>query len=255
MKKTLYLEAGKDDISKYVIFSGDPFRVEILKQFLDNPIQVSHSREFNTYTGFYKGLKVTITSTGIGSPSSAIAMEEMYECGMEVALRMGTVMSLKEELLGHYIVPIASVRSERTSLTYVDRDYPAVADHEFVSVISEEVKKRNKICDNGLNLTLDGFYSLMKESKLSKEMSRDISKTFIKAKSLGIVGIDMESSLILVLGRLMGVKTAVLTLASVLENLKGFLGEDERIKGEKELSLIALDSIYEYSLRRKDAKI
>ena len=66
---------------------------------------------------------MTITSTGIGAPSAAIAMEEIYNCGMKVALRMGTVMSLKDELLGHYIVPVASVRRESTSETYIEVNY------------------------------------------------------------------------------------------------------------------------------------
>ena len=111
---TLYMGGSPETVAKHVLFSGDPWRVEVLKQYLDNPKQVAFMREFNTYTGTYKGLPVTVTSTGIGAPSAAIAMEEMYECGMEVALRMGTVMALQDDMLGHFIVPIGSMRRATT---------------------------------------------------------------------------------------------------------------------------------------------
>ena len=112
---TLYLGADRSNISKYVLFSGDPWRVEVLKQYLENPQKVAFKREFNTYTGTYKGVEITVTSTGIGAPSAAIAMEEMYECGMEVAVRMGTVMALEDDMLGKFIIPIAAMRREGTS--------------------------------------------------------------------------------------------------------------------------------------------
>ena len=85
---TLYMGASEETVAKYVLFSGDPWRVEVVKKYLDNPKKVAFMREFNTYTGTYKGVEITVTSTGIGAPSAAIAMEEMYESGMQVAVRM-----------------------------------------------------------------------------------------------------------------------------------------------------------------------
>ena len=95
---TLYLGADTSTVAPYVIFSGDPFRVEVLQKYFDNPKHVAFKREFNTYTGSYKGVPITVTSTGIGAPSAAISMEEMYEAGMKVAVRMGTVMALQDEI-------------------------------------------------------------------------------------------------------------------------------------------------------------
>lgn len=124
---TLYMGADQETIAKYVLFSGDPWRVDLVKQYLDKPKKVAFLREFNTYTGTYKGVDVTVTSTGIGAPSAAIAMEEMYESGMEVAVRMGTVMSMQDDMLGHFLIPAAAMRREGTSQAYVDLSYPAVA--------------------------------------------------------------------------------------------------------------------------------
>jgi uridine phosphorylase len=252
--RTLYMKAEHTDIAPYVIFSGDPWRVEVLVKYLENPKKIAFSREYNTYTGTYKGIDITVTSTGIGSPSAAIAMEEMYACGMQVALRMGTVMSLDDDLLDQFIVPIASLRQEKTTDTYVDAAYPAVADIELVDVINQVIREHGRTVSNGLNATLDGFYSQMHESKLSRKRKTDITKNLDRYKQMGVKGIDMESSTLLVLGRLMNVQTAVLTLVTVLENLKVTLEGTRREESEALLCKIALESIHRFALQKGATK-
>lgn len=243
---TLYSGVEAKDISKYVVFSGDPWRVEVIKKYLDNPRQIAFKREFNTYTGSYKGVEITVTSTGIGAPSAAIAMEEMYEAGMEVAVRMGTVMALEDDLLGKFIIPVAAMRREGTSSSYVEESYPAVADFELVQSMNRTVTSMGAEYRNGLNCTMDGFYSRMHDSRFSKEWGRDMSQTFEELKKLKVVGIDMESSCMLTLGRLMGVKTCVVTITTVLENLKEVLLGEERVAAEDLLCRVALEGIYQY---------
>lgn len=243
---TLYMGADKETVARYVLFSGDPWRVEVVKKYLDDPKKVAFMREFNTYTGKYKGIDVTVTSTGIGAPSAAIAMEEMYEAGMEVAVRMGTAMSMQDDTLGDFLIPVAAMRREGTSGTYVDLSYPAVADIDLVNAMNETVKGMGKKYINGLNCTMDGFYSRMHDSRFSQETGRDMSETFTEMKKLGVAGIDMESSCMLTLGRLMGVKTCILTMVTVLENLKEVLRGQERIDAEDLLCRAALEGIYQY---------
>ena len=242
--KSLYMKVAKEDIAKYVIFSGDPFRVENAIKLLDNVVHVGFFREFNTYTGFYKGVKVTITSTGIGAPSAAIAMEEMYDAGMEVAVRMGTVMGLADDLLGKFIIPVASMREEKTTLTYVDDSYPAVANHDLVTCMNKAVTMNSLEYINGINCTMDGFYSQMKESRLSRKMNVDMNDTFKRLRKLNISGIDMESSVILTLGNLMNIKACVVSITTVLENLKEMLLGEERTLAEENLCRVVLDGIY-----------
>lgn len=241
--KTLYLKAD-ETIAPYVIFSGDPWRVEVLAKYLDNAEHVAFSREFNTYTGEYKGMKVTVTSTGIGAPSAAIAMEEMYACGMKVAVRMGTVMSLRDDLLGQFMIPSAAMREEGTSKTYVPESYPAVADIGLINCMNQTVKAHGVRYCNGINCTMDGFYSQMKESRLSKERGIDIPNTYARLKKLGIVGIDMESSCILTLASLMGVRACIVTMVTVLENLKDELKGQARTDAEDLLCRVVLEGLY-----------
>lgn len=248
--KTLYMGLDQESVAKYVLFSGDPWRVELLASYLENPRKVAFLREFNTYTGTYKGVRITVTSTGIGSPGAAIAMEEMYQAGMEVAVRMGTAMALEDDMLGKFIIPMASMREESTSHTYVDGSYPAVADLGLLECMNRTVTKMGAEYRNGINCTLDGFYSQMHDSKFSLESGRDMDKTFQRLKRLRVTGIDMESSCMLTLGRLMGVKTCVVTMTTVLENLKETLKGQERQDAEALLCKVVLEGLYEYHNRK-----
>ncbi len=246
---TLYMGADKETIADYVIFSGDPWRVEVVKQYLDDPQKVAFLREFNTYTGTYKGVRVTASSTGMGAPTAAIAMEEMYEAGMKVAVRMGTVMALQDGMLGKFIIPIAAMRREKTSSTYVEEAYPAVADIELVNTMNATVLQMGAEYVNGINCTMDGFYSQMHDSKFSLEFGRDMSGVFEELKKLHVTGIDMESSCMLTVGRLMGVKICVVTMTTVLENLKEVLKGQERKDAEDLLCRTALEGIYNYHMK------
>lgn len=76
-----HVELSKGDVGRYVILPGDPGRVERIAKFLDNPRRVACHREYVTYTGSLDGVPVSVTSTGIGGPSTAIAVEELIAVG------------------------------------------------------------------------------------------------------------------------------------------------------------------------------
>ncbi len=57
--------------------------------YFDNAKLVADSREYVTYTGYLDGVKVSVTSTGIGGPSASIAMEELVKCGADTFIRVG----------------------------------------------------------------------------------------------------------------------------------------------------------------------
>lgn len=248
---SLYLGVTKETISKYVIFSGDPGRVRKIVAHMDNVKEIAYNREFNTYTGYYQGVKITVTSTGIGGPSAAIAMEEMYECGMEVAVRLGTIMGLTDNL-GHVVIPRGCMKLESTSKTYVDSSYPAVADYDLINCMNESSKKNGLVYENPIICSMDGYYSEMKELRLSKKMGIDVKGKIEDLKRYNIGGIDMESGVVLTLANLMDIKGCVVTMTTVLENLKDYLKDDDRIKAEEDLIKIVLDGIKIYASKEME---
>ena len=118
MQRQSHIMCRQKDISEIVLLSGDPGRVKyIADKYLDNPILIAKNREFTTYTGNYESVKITVTSTGIGSPSTAIAVEELINIGAKILIRVGTCGgALKKEIKpGSIIIPTASIREEGTT--------------------------------------------------------------------------------------------------------------------------------------------
>lgn len=245
--KTLYGMCAKGDVAKYVLLSGDPWRVDVLAKNLESPQHIAFSREFNTYTGTYKGVEITVSSTGMGAPTAAIALEELYECGMEVAVRMGTNMVLDKNNFGKYMIPIGAMREEGTSTQYAPLSYPAIADAELVGYLTEGVRENGYEAVNGLICTMDAFYKDFRESRFSNECGVDIEGRINRLRAYGIDSVDMESSAIFTIARLMGVKAALIGLATVNTNLREFMYGEEKMKNEAILCKVALDGLVKYA--------
>ena len=125
--KQYHTGIGPEDIGGYVIMPGDPKRCKKIAEHFENPVLVADNREYTTYTGTIDGVKVSVTSTGIGGPSAAIAIEELSKCGAHTFLRVGTCGGMQEDVLGgDIVVASGAIRMEGTSREYAPIEYPAV---------------------------------------------------------------------------------------------------------------------------------
>ena len=155
--KHLPLKIG--EIARYVIVPGDPNRVPIIAQSLENPVHQGQKREFNAYKGTYKDIEVSVVSTGIGCPSTAIAVEELSYLGAEVLIRIGTSGSVdKTAKKGDIFIATAAVRDDGTSKQYIPIEFPAVASHSVVNNLikaSEDLNIQTKV---GICQSKDSFF-------------------------------------------------------------------------------------------------
>ena len=111
-----HLHCQKGSVGRYVFLPGDPGRVPKIATYLEQAQLTAQNREFTTYTGFLDGVPVSVTSTGIGGPSAAIAMEELVQCGADTFLRIGTCGGMQPHLVpGTLILPTGAVRMEGTT--------------------------------------------------------------------------------------------------------------------------------------------
>ena len=124
-----HIQVANGALGRYVIMPGDPKRCVKIGQYFDDPVLVADNREYITYTGTLDGVKVSVTSTGIGGPSAAIAMEELYKCGADTFVRIGTCGGMQTEIKsGDVVIATGAIRMEGTSKEYAPIEYPAVAD-------------------------------------------------------------------------------------------------------------------------------
>lgn len=168
MKERIYhLELNEEKAARYAIIPGDPGRVERIAAFLDNPQKEAQNREFTTYSGYLCGTRVLVTSTGIGGPSAAIAMEELNALGTDTFIRVGTCGGMQTEVLsGDLIVPTGAIRMEGTSKEYLPIEFPAVPSFELVSALTEASRALKYCCHTGVVQSKDSFYGQHEPSRM-----------------------------------------------------------------------------------------
>ena len=140
---------------------GDPFRTDLIASFLDNPVLVAHNREHKTWTGTLDGVKVSVTSTGMGCPSTAIAVEELIKVGADTFIRIGTAGTVKDPQDAEKydgVIVNGAVRDEGTTMHYVPEGYPAVADRHVVAALAKAAKARGGNYLEGISQSKDSFY-------------------------------------------------------------------------------------------------
>ena len=157
--KQYHTGIGPEDIGKYVIMPGDPKRCAKIAAHFDDPVQVADVREFVTYTGTLDGVRVSVTSTGIGGPSTAIALTELAKSGAHTFIRVGTCGGMQEHVLGgDLVIANGSVRMEGTSREYAPIEYPAVPDWAVTNALAEAAQKLGIRHHVGVVQSKDSFF-------------------------------------------------------------------------------------------------
>jgi uridine phosphorylase len=135
-KRQYHIEVAPGEVADTVLLPGDPGRVDEIVAPWEHHEEVADHREYRTVTGSYEGTELSVTSTGIGSPSAAIAVEELAEVGADTFIRVGSCGGLQPELeVGDLVITAGAVRGEATGDAYVRKGYPASASTEVVSAL------------------------------------------------------------------------------------------------------------------------
>ena len=176
------------DVGKYVLLPGDPARTDRIAKYLDNPRLVASNREYRTFTGEYHGITVSATSTGIGCPSAAIAVEELANVGAEVFIRVGSTAALQPGIrIGDLIINTGSMKNEGTSRFHVPDSFPAVPDFLLTRALVDAADSLKATAGFhyhlGIGASDDSFYGE------SEEWIKKLS-------DLGLVNVEMEASAI-----------------------------------------------------------
>lgn len=207
--------AGEDDIGGYVILPGDPGRCKDIADFLDDAGFIASNREFTTYTGTLEGEKVSITSTGIGGPSAAIAMEELVMCGAHTFIRVGTCGGMQLDVCGgDLVIATGAIRMDGTSMEYAPVEFPAVSDHRIVRALIEAAEKGNFKYHAGVVQSKDSFYG--QHSPCSKPVGYELSSKWQAWLKLGALASEMESAALMVVASSLHVRmgSILLTIAN-----------------------------------------
>lgn len=213
--KQYHIGLQSGDVGKYVILPGDPKRCKKIAEYFENPQLIADNREYVTYTGFIDGEKVSVTSTGIGGPSAAIALEELVKIGADTFIRVGTCGGISLDVKGgDVVVATAAIRMEGTSKEYAPIEFPAVADLDVTNAIVNAAKNLGYTYHAGVVQCKDSFYGQHSSEKMP--VSYELQNKWEAWKRLGCLASEMESAALFVAASYLKVKvgSVFLTVAN-----------------------------------------
>ena len=184
LHKEHHIDLVPGDVGETVFLPGDVHRAEFIASLFDEAEFVAHKRQYVTYTGTYKGVRMSVTSTGIGCPALSIAVEELIHVGAKNFIRIGTCGALQTYVnLGDVIIATAGVRGDGTSREYFPLEYPAVADFHLLECLIQAAEKRDANPHVGIVRGHDAFYA---ESVLANMDWLALDRPWIESNVLSV---------------------------------------------------------------------
>ena len=241
-EKEYHVNLTKGDVGEYVILPGDPGRCEKIAQYFDNPVLVANNREYVTYTGTLDGVKVSVTSTGIGGPSAAIALEELVHCGAHTFIRVGTSGGMQKEVLGgDVVIATGAIRLDGTSKEYAPIEYPAVANFEVVMALKESAKELNHPYHVGVVQCKDSFYG--QHSPESMPIANELQNKWEAWIRTGALTSEMESATLFIVGSTRRVRVGAVLLVVANQTRRALGLEDIQVHDTEAAIKVAINAL------------
>ncbi|WP_302081883.1 nucleoside phosphorylase [Salinibaculum rarum] len=198
MGKQPHLLVEEGDLADIALVPGDPGRVDRIAAHCDEATTVAENREYKLVNATYEGTDLTICSTGIGSPSAAIAAEELAAVGVETLIRVGTTGALQSGIeIGDMVVATGAAKDEGTTKRYEDDTVPAVPDYDVLTALVDGAEDNGEDVHVGPIATDDAFYA---ETDAYVEDWEDA----------GLLAVEMEAAALFTLARRKGLRAGAI---------------------------------------------
>jgi uridine phosphorylase len=205
--KKMHIGIRPGEVGRYVFLPGKVERVVLIAQYFEHSRELTRNREFHTFVGELDGEPVAVTSTGIGGPSTAIAVEELFQCGADTMIRIGSCASTSpRSRIGDVIIPKGAVRMEGTGDHYLPVEFPAVPDYVLFRALERAARNSGFPYNTGITITKDSYYTEV--SPETKPVYPELKYKWEAYEKGGATNTDMECSLLFLAGASLGVRTA-----------------------------------------------
>lgn len=228
-----HVELTEGDVANAVLLPGNPERVDKVKAIWDTADEIAHHREYRTATGTYDTVPISVTSTGIGSPSAAIALEELARIGVDTFIRVGSCGAIQEQMdVGDLVISTGGVRQEGTSSDYVRQDYPAVAHDEVVSALVAAAERLDFAYHVGITMSSDSFYT--GQGRVGYDgYDPSVSDSLIdELRQANVKNIEMEAAALMTLANVYGLRAGAVCSVYANRVTGEFRTEGERRAAE-----------------------
>jgi uridine phosphorylase len=203
-----HVRLARSEVGRVALLPGDPGRVPLIARRLTDSKRLGSNREYAAYCGKAGGEKVVVVSTGIGGPSTAIAVEELAKLGVEVMIRVGTCGAIQRDIKpGSLIIADSAVRMDGTSAQYIQPGYPAAATPGVVMALAEAAASLKKNARVGISASTDSFYAGQGRRSFNGYIPADRANIVEEMRAAKVLCFEMESATLFTLGRIFGLKT------------------------------------------------
>ncbi|EJG1884523.1 uridine phosphorylase [Vibrio parahaemolyticus] len=190
------------------IIPGDPARVQKIAEQMENPVFLASHREYTLYHAELDGKPVVVCSTGIGGPSTSIAVEELAQLGVRTFLRVGTTGAIQPHVnVGDMIVTTGSVRLDGASLHFAPMEFPAVADFDVATAMKAAVEESGATVHMGVTASSDTFYPGQERyDTFTGRVVKRFQGSMKEWQDMGVLNFEMESATLLTMCASSGLK-------------------------------------------------
>lgn len=204
-EKVEHLQVQRGDVGRYVLLPGDPGRCEPIARLFDNPRHVATNREYVSYTGELDGTPVSVVSTGIGCPSTTIAVEELLKVGADTFIRVGTSGSIQEDTpSGQLAIVTAAIRDEGTTTHYLPMEFPAVASGQVVDALAEAGRRTGANTRCGITQSKDSFFGEVEPERMP--MASQLLNRWAAWRRGGAICSEMEAAALFIISSIQGAR-------------------------------------------------
>ena len=242
-ERQYHIDLGPGELAEYILLPGDPDRTTRIGARFDSIELEREHREFSSITGMYRGERVSIVSTGIGTDNVEIVIAEILAITERPTfIRVGSCGALQPEMaLGDLVISTGAVRLESTTSYFVHDGYPAVADYEAVAALVEAATRLGYRHHVGVTATAPGFFAAQ---------GRPIPKLPIRYPDLAedmarqrVLNFEMEASAVLVLAGLAGSRAGVVCAVYAQRFTGDFVTGDGKAAAEAACVETGLESL------------
>jgi uridine phosphorylase len=214
-----HLQLNEGDVGRYVLLPGDPARCARIAEYFDEPQFIAQNREYTTFSGYLNGEKVSVTSTGIGCPSTAIAVEELIKIGADTFIRVGTSGGIQPGTqTGDIAIVTGAIRDEGTTRQYLPIEFPALADPEIVLALQQSALGLGFPFRVGVTHSKDSFYGEVEPDR--QPLSSQLTQRWQAWRAGGAICSEMEASALFILASLHSKRAGgVMTMVAENEGL------------------------------------
>lgn len=184
-----HIRCREGDVARYVFLPGAPARARVIADAMDEASVVAENREYVVITGHSDGIEMSVCSTGIGSPSAAIAIEELGKVGADTFIRVGSAGGYQENIkAGDLVIVTAAYRGEGTSQHYLPPEFPAVADYDVTQALITAAQQLEIPVHVGLGSSGDAFYAKKDPDRIELMHQAGLKCGEMECSALFIIG-------------------------------------------------------------------